>query len=55
MVKTITISLGEEYIQKLEDITKHEYMDKTKLIRKLIDKKHKEIFKENKLEVDVKK
>ena len=45
-IKNITISLGKEYIEKLEIIANKEYSDKTKLIRKWIDENFKELKKE---------
>lgn len=48
MSKVISISLDEEYNQKLELIAKYQYTDKSKLVRKWIDENFKEEYQDAK-------
>ena len=37
MNKTINISIKEDYLEKFDNITKREYSDRSKMLRKWID------------------
>ena len=47
MSKIVNFVLKEEYIERMDKIAKKQYTDRTKLLRKWIDEKHKEVFESN--------
>lgn len=49
MSKTLTISINEGYVKKLDLIAENEFSDRSKLIRKWIDENFKEEYKQKKL------
>lgn len=47
--KTLTISINNNYVKKLDLIAENEYSDRSKLIRKWIDENFKDEYKQKKL------
>lgn len=47
--KTLTISINEEYVKKLDIIAENEYSDRSKLIRKWIDENLKKEYEKKEL------
>ena len=49
MSKTLTVSINDVYLKKLDLIAEHEWSDRSKLLRKWIDENFKEEYKQHKL------